>query len=97
MPSYLRQIDASSQLEVICKLTEGALNPLIQVIAEDMKQGKPQYQPLGITTRDWSWVQPILDESILVVFLSFHFPFLKKTKTKNKQQKKPPKTLFICL
>ena len=34
-----RQINTSSQLGVICKLTEDALNPLVQVISKDIKQG----------------------------------------------------------
>jgi len=33
----LKQIDAPTQLGVICKLTEGALNPLIQIIDKDVK------------------------------------------------------------
>ncbi|GAB0208382.1 hypothetical protein GRJ2_003303900 [Grus japonensis] len=34
----LKQIDTPTQLGVICKLTEGALNPLIQIIDEDIKE-----------------------------------------------------------
>ena len=49
-----RQIDASSQLGVICKLTEGALSALIQVISKDIEEDRPQARPLGNTTRDWS-------------------------------------------
>ena len=44
--------NTSSQLGVICKITEGALNPLIQVISKDIKQDQPQYQPLKNTTHD---------------------------------------------
>ena len=36
----LRQINTSSQLGVICKLSEGALNALIQVINKDIKQDR---------------------------------------------------------
>ena len=43
-----------SQLGVICKLTEGALNALIQLISKDIKQDRPQHRPLGNTTRDRS-------------------------------------------
>ena len=48
-----RQINTSSQLGVICKFTEGALNALIQVINKDIKQDRSQYQSLRKTTRDW--------------------------------------------
>jgi len=37
----LRQINTSSQLGVICKLGEGALNALIQVINKDIEEGRP--------------------------------------------------------
>ena len=39
---FLRHVDHTPQLGVICKLAEGALNPLINVIDEDIKE-------------DWSW------------------------------------------
>ncbi|GAB0204040.1 hypothetical protein GRJ2_002869600 [Grus japonensis] len=39
----LKQINTPTQLGVICKLTEGALNPLIQIIDKDIKQTWPQY------------------------------------------------------
>jgi len=38
----LKQIDTPAQLGVICKLTEGALNPLIQVFDKDVKQDRTQ-------------------------------------------------------
>jgi len=38
----LKQIDAPAQLGVICKLTEGALNPLIQIIDKDVKRDLTQ-------------------------------------------------------
>jgi len=41
-----RQINTSSQLGVICKLTEGALNALIQVINKDTEENRPQHQTL---------------------------------------------------
>ena len=47
-----RQMDTFSQLDVICKLTEGALNALIQIINKDIEQDRPQYQPLRNTTCD---------------------------------------------
>jgi len=38
----LEQIDTPAQLGVICKLTEGALNPLMQIIDRDVKQDLTQ-------------------------------------------------------
>jgi len=40
--STTRQMNTSSQLSIICKLTEGALSPLIQIINKDIKQSWPQ-------------------------------------------------------
>ncbi|KAK4823418.1 hypothetical protein QYF61_001873 [Mycteria americana] len=48
----LKQINTPAQLGVICKLTEGALNPFIQVIDKDIKQNWPQHRALGNTTCD---------------------------------------------
>jgi len=42
----------TSQPGVICKLTEGALNPLVQIINKNIKQRWPQYLYLGTTTYD---------------------------------------------
>jgi len=50
----LQQIDTSPQLVVICKLTEGALNSLIQIINKAVKEDGPQHQPLRNTTSDRS-------------------------------------------
>ncbi|KAK4821778.1 LOW QUALITY PROTEIN: hypothetical protein QYF61_000839 [Mycteria americana] len=38
----LKQIDTPTQFGVICNLTEGALDPLIQIIGKDIKQDWPQ-------------------------------------------------------
>jgi len=38
----LQQINTPTQLCFICKLTEGALNPLIQITDKDIKQDWPQ-------------------------------------------------------
>ncbi|KAK4810059.1 hypothetical protein QYF61_007223 [Mycteria americana] len=46
----LQQINTPTQLGVICKLIEGALNPLIQIIDKDIKQEWPQHRALGNTT-----------------------------------------------
>ncbi|KAK4811279.1 hypothetical protein QYF61_023331 [Mycteria americana] len=48
----LKQINTPTQLGVICKLTEGALNPLIQIIDKDIKQDWPQHRALGNTACD---------------------------------------------
>ncbi|KAK4832234.1 hypothetical protein QYF61_021148 [Mycteria americana] len=39
----LKQINTPAQFGVVCKLTEGALNPLVQIIDKDIKQNWPQY------------------------------------------------------
>jgi len=41
-PSYPQQIDTSAQLGVICKMTEGALKLLTQIIDKAVKQDWPQ-------------------------------------------------------
>ncbi|KAK4826200.1 hypothetical protein QYF61_006144 [Mycteria americana] len=38
----LKQINTPTQLGVICKLAEGALDPLVQIIDKDIKQNWPQ-------------------------------------------------------
>jgi len=52
-PSYPRQIDTSSQLSVICRLTENVLSHIIQYINKDIEQKRSQYRPLRNTTCDW--------------------------------------------
>ncbi|KAK4832105.1 hypothetical protein QYF61_020732 [Mycteria americana] len=49
----LKQINTPAQIGVICKLTEGALDPLIQIIDKGIKQDWPQHRALGNTTCDW--------------------------------------------
>ncbi|KAK4829125.1 hypothetical protein QYF61_002204 [Mycteria americana] len=39
----LKQINTPTQLGVTCKLTEGALDPFVQIIDKDIKQNWPQY------------------------------------------------------
>ncbi|KAK4824277.1 hypothetical protein QYF61_012837 [Mycteria americana] len=46
----LRHVNRTTQLGVICKLAEGALNPTVCVIDEDIKQYWSQYGPLRDTT-----------------------------------------------
>ncbi|KAK4810753.1 hypothetical protein QYF61_007727 [Mycteria americana] len=48
----LKPINTPTQLGVICKLTEGALDPFIQIIDKDIKQNWPQHRALGNTTGD---------------------------------------------
>ncbi|KAK4826455.1 hypothetical protein QYF61_009182 [Mycteria americana] len=48
----LQQINTPTQLGVICKLTEGALDPLVQIIDKDIKQNWPQHRALGNTACD---------------------------------------------
>ncbi|KAK4830691.1 hypothetical protein QYF61_012860 [Mycteria americana] len=48
----LKQINTPTQLGVICNLTEGALDPLVQIIDKDVKQNWPQHRALGNTTCD---------------------------------------------
>ncbi|KAK4824291.1 LOW QUALITY PROTEIN: hypothetical protein QYF61_013036 [Mycteria americana] len=48
----LQQINTPTQLGVICKLTEGALDPFVQVIDKDVKQNWPQHRALGNTACD---------------------------------------------
>ncbi|KAK4824198.1 hypothetical protein QYF61_012014 [Mycteria americana] len=48
----LKHINTPTQLGVICKLTEGALDPLVQIIDKDIKQNWPQHRALGNTACD---------------------------------------------
>ncbi|KAK4822020.1 hypothetical protein QYF61_006868 [Mycteria americana] len=48
----LKQINTPAKLGVVCKLTEGALDPLVQIIDKDIKQNWPQHRALGNTTCD---------------------------------------------
>ncbi|KAK4833055.1 hypothetical protein QYF61_027717 [Mycteria americana] len=48
----LKQINAPTQLGVICKLAESALDPFVQIIDKDVKQNWPQHKALGNTACD---------------------------------------------
>ncbi|KAK4815221.1 hypothetical protein QYF61_022868 [Mycteria americana] len=48
----LQQINTPAQLGVICKLTESALDPFVQIIDKDVKQNWPQHRALGNTACD---------------------------------------------
>ncbi|XP_071415412.1 mucin-2 [Pithys albifrons albifrons] len=52
-PPTLQQIDPLCKLGVICKFAKSRLNPLIQIITKDVKEGWLQHWPLGDTTGDW--------------------------------------------
>ncbi|KAK4828265.1 hypothetical protein QYF61_024872, partial [Mycteria americana] len=49
----LKQINTAAQLGVVCKLTKGPFNPLIQIVDKGIKQNWPQHRALGNTTCDW--------------------------------------------
>ncbi|KAK4821026.1 hypothetical protein QYF61_012112 [Mycteria americana] len=49
----LQQINTPAQLGVFCKLTEGALDPFVQIIDKDIKQDWPHHRALGNTACDW--------------------------------------------
>ncbi|KAK4815135.1 hypothetical protein QYF61_017576 [Mycteria americana] len=48
----LQQINTPTQLGVVCKLTESALDPFVQIINKDVKQNWPQHRALGNTACD---------------------------------------------
>ena len=49
----LRHISQSSQFDVVCKLAESTLCPIIQTFNEDVEQDWTQYLSLGHTTSHW--------------------------------------------
>ncbi|KAK4806937.1 hypothetical protein QYF61_027304 [Mycteria americana] len=49
----LKQINTPTQLAVICKLAESALDPFVQIIDKDIKQNWPQHRALGNSSCDW--------------------------------------------
>lgn len=49
----LKEINTLSELGVICKLTEGALDPLVQITDGDIEKKWPQYWAQWDTTSDW--------------------------------------------
>ncbi|KAK4828587.1 hypothetical protein QYF61_000039 [Mycteria americana] len=46
------QINTPAQLGVVCKLTEGAHNPFVQIIDKDVKENWPRHKALGNTACD---------------------------------------------
>ncbi|PKU30563.1 hypothetical protein llap_19132 [Limosa lapponica baueri] len=49
----LQRVDCATQLGVMGKLAEGALNPTVHVSNKDVKQQRSQYQLLRNTTHHW--------------------------------------------
>jgi len=52
--SSLHPVNCTTQLGVVSKLAEGALNPTVSVTNKNVKQCCSQYQPLRNATRYWS-------------------------------------------
>ncbi|KAK4827563.1 hypothetical protein QYF61_019187 [Mycteria americana] len=50
----LQHVDCTTQLGVVGKLAEGALNATVHVADKDVKQHRSQYRPLRNATRHWS-------------------------------------------
>ncbi|KAK4816773.1 hypothetical protein QYF61_022771 [Mycteria americana] len=65
----LKQINNPAQLGVICKLTEGALDPLVKIIDKDIKQNWPQHRALGNTTCDRQSCDTVQDGALPLVEL----------------------------
>ncbi|KAK4817040.1 hypothetical protein QYF61_026166 [Mycteria americana] len=84
----LKQINTPAQLGVICKLTEGALDPLIQIIDRDIKQNWPQHRALGnsacdrppTTVKEKPWA---LSWGVCIAGLQLLFSALKKKRYKH--------------
>ncbi|KAK4822635.1 hypothetical protein QYF61_018587 [Mycteria americana] len=51
----LQQINTPTQLGVICKLTEGALDPLVQIIDKGIKHNWPQHRALVTSPGEHHW------------------------------------------
>ncbi|KAK4832392.1 hypothetical protein QYF61_022247 [Mycteria americana] len=52
IPSF-QLVDCTTQLDVISKCAEGALNPTVHVTNKDVKQRQSQYRPLRNATYHW--------------------------------------------
>ncbi|KAK4818248.1 hypothetical protein QYF61_009423 [Mycteria americana] len=72
----LVQINTPTQLGVICKLADGALDPLVQIIDEDIKQDWPQHRAMGDTTCDQppAGVNSIHHHSLGPAIQPFYYP-----------------------
>ncbi|KAK4827407.1 hypothetical protein QYF61_017837 [Mycteria americana] len=51
---FLQCVDHTTQVGIIGKLAEGALNPTVHVTDKDIKHHQSQYQPLRNATHHWS-------------------------------------------
>ncbi|KAK4810989.1 hypothetical protein QYF61_014461 [Mycteria americana] len=94
----LKQINTPTQLGVICKLTEGALDPFIQIIDKDVKQNWPQHRALGNTACDrpptgvnsihhhslGPAVQPVLSPAKSTPIQAMSSPFLQENAVGNR-------------
>lgn len=52
-PPTLQQINTPALLGIICKMTEGAVYPLVKITDKDTQQGWPQLWALRNTACDW--------------------------------------------
>jgi len=50
----LQSVDRTTQVGVISKLAEGALNPTVHIADKEVKQQQSQYQTLRNATHHWS-------------------------------------------
>ncbi|KAK4817239.1 hypothetical protein QYF61_005261 [Mycteria americana] len=83
----LQQINTPAQLGVICKLTEGALDPLVQIIDKDIKQDWPQHRALGNTACDRppTGVNSIHHHSLGLAIQPVLYPFLTRNPTQTRE------------
>jgi len=72
----LNQINTPTEFGVIFKLTEGALDPLVQIIDKDITQNWPQYRALGNTICNWlsTGFNPVHRRSLGLVILPVFYP-----------------------
>ncbi|KAK4823926.1 hypothetical protein QYF61_008312 [Mycteria americana] len=108
----LKQINTPAQLGVICKLTEGALDPFVQIIDKDIKQDWPQHRALGNTACDrpptgvnsihhhslGSAIQPVLYPAKSTPIQAMSSQFLQENAVGDRdKQPQFPQPLFIRL
>ncbi|KAK4833014.1 hypothetical protein QYF61_027116 [Mycteria americana] len=73
----LQQINTPTQLGVVCKLTESALDPFIQIIDKDVKQNWPQHRALGNTACDRLAEQPQVPQPLPISLVLQTLPQLR--------------------
>ncbi|KAJ7413562.1 hypothetical protein BTVI_42994 [Pitangus sulphuratus] len=64
----LQQINTPAQLGVVCKLMEGALNPLVQVTDKDIKQSRSQFLQKNAVGNDIKGFYQCLDRQYPLPF-----------------------------